>query len=101
MTQRTTFTKEKVLETAFSLVREKGWRAVTARNIAKALGASTMPIYTSVHSMEEIAQELGARSFLLIQDYQKRSYTDNAMLNIAIGYVVFAKHEPNLFKFMF
>jgi len=101
MTQRQTFSREMIFDTAFNLVREKGWRAVTARNIAKALGASTMPIYTSVRSMEEIAQELQARSFTLMQEFQKRTYTDNAMLNMAIGYVTFAKHEPNLFKFMY
>ncbi len=101
MAQRQTFTREKILDAAFTLVREKGWRSGTARSIAKALGASTMPIYSSVRSMEEVAQELGSRSYLLMQDYQKRSYTDNPMLNLAVGYVMFARHEPNLFRFMY
>ena len=101
MTQRQTFTKEMILDAAFTLVREKGWQAVTARNIAQALGASTMPIYSSVRSMEEVAQELGMRTFDLMQDYQKRSWTENPTLNLAVGYVMFAKREPALFKFMY
>ncbi len=33
--------------------------------------------------------------------YQRKHYTDDAALNAAVGYVSFAKEEPNLFRFLF
>jgi AcrR family transcriptional regulator len=99
--QRAIFNKGMILDAAFALVRETGWTAVTARNIARKINSSTMPIYTSVRSMEDIEKELKARVFGLFQEYQKRPYTDNPMLNMAVGYVMFAKHEPNLFRFLY
>lgn len=101
MTQKLTFTKEKVVEAAFAMVREQGWSTVTARSIAKRLGSSTMPIYSSLRSMDEIARAVWEKATRLQLDYQTRAYTDNAALNIAIGYVAFAKNEPRLFRFMY
>jgi len=101
MTQKATFTKDMVVEAAFSIVRESGWAAVKARNIAARLGSSTMPIYSSLHSMDEIAKAVWEKALGLMIDYQTRQYTDNVALNLAIGYVAFAKHEPRLFRFMY
>jgi AcrR family transcriptional regulator len=101
MTQKISFTKEMIVEVAFSLTRELGWSAVTARSIAKKLGSSTMPIYSSMRSMEEIEQEVRKKGEKLMFDYQKRSFTDNPMLNMAIGYVTFARDEQKLFRFLF
>jgi AcrR family transcriptional regulator len=101
MTQRAFFTKEAIVEAAFALTREKGWSGVTARNIAKKLGSSTMPIYSSMKSMDEIEVEVKARAEQLMLDYQKREYTANSALNLAVGYVTFARDERNLFRFLF
>jgi AcrR family transcriptional regulator len=101
MTQKTFFTKEAIVEAAFTITKEEGWRAVTARNIAKKLGSSTMPIYSSMKSMEEIGSEVRARAEKLLLEYQGRSYSDDTMLNMAVGYVTFARDEGNLFRFLY
>jgi AcrR family transcriptional regulator len=101
MTQRVFYTKEAVLEAAFELTREKGWAAVTARNIAKKLGSSTMPIYSSMKSMEEIEQEVRRRAEAVLLDYQRRRFTEDTNLNKAVGYVAFARDEKNLFRFLY
>jgi AcrR family transcriptional regulator len=101
MTQRTTFTKEMILDAAFALARTEGWQAVTARNIARKLGSSTMPLYSKLGSMDEIEAALSARTVALLQEFQRRPYTDNPLLSSAIGYVVFARDEPHLFRFLF
>ena len=62
MTQKLFFTSEAILEAAYSLTREKGWAAVSARSIAKKLGSSTMPIYSTLKSMEEIERMVRARA---------------------------------------
>jgi AcrR family transcriptional regulator len=101
MTQKTFFTKEAILEAAFTLTREEGWGGVTARNIAKKLGSSTMPIYSSMKSMDEIESEVRSRAEALMLDFQKQRYTGEPPLDMAVGYVTFARDEKALFRFLF
>ena len=44
MPKKPTTTKEAMIQAAFRLVREQGHPALTARNLAAALGCSTQPI---------------------------------------------------------
>ena len=101
MTQRTTFTREMVVEAAFALTRQSGWSNVTARTIAQKLGSSTMPLYSSLKSMVEIEKEVRKKGQELMQEYQRRPFAEERLLSSAIGYVVFARDEPNLFRFLF
>jgi len=101
VTQKIFFTSEAIVEAGFALTREKGWGAVSARSIAKKLGSSTMPIYSTMKSMEEIERLVRARAESLLSDYQRRPYTENLVQNLAIGYVAFARDEKNLFHFLF
>ncbi|MGA2762271.1 MAG: hypothetical protein ABSG17_02795 [Spirochaetia bacterium] len=101
MTQRVSFPKETVVDAAFLLTRERGWAAVTARNIAQKLSSSTMPIYSSLKSMNEIESQVRQRAEKLLLEYQKRPYTDDVALNGALGYVMFARDERNLFRFLY
>ncbi len=100
MAHRTFFSREAIIETAFDLVRREGEKGLTIRNIAKELGCSTMPIYSSGLSIEEIEQEVKAKIWNMMQDYQGKPFTDNPLMNLSIGYVSFAQHEPNLFRFL-
>ena len=101
MTQRATFTKEMIVDAAFTLTRTEGWGTVTARTIARKLGSSTMPIYSSLKSMEEIETKVRARAEALMSDYQRRPWTNNPLLNSAMGYVAFARDETHLFRFLY
>jgi AcrR family transcriptional regulator len=101
LTQKAFFTKEAIVEAAFTVTREQGWAGVTARNIAKKLGSSTMPIYSSMKSMEEIEAKVKARAEQLLLDFQKRDYGGDAPMNMAMGYVTFARDERHLFHFLF
>lgn len=98
---KTKFTKEKIYEAAFVILKEKGWAQVSARNIAKALEASTMPIYSTVESMEEVEKELKVRTLRMMHEYQLGQYTDNPFLNSALGYIFFARDLPHLFRFLY
>jgi AcrR family transcriptional regulator len=90
-----------IVEAAFALTRAVGWAGVTARTIAQRLGSSTMPLYSSLKSMEEIEKEVRAKAMELMQDYQRRPFAAERLLSSAVGYVVFARDEPNLFRFLF
>ena len=101
MTQPTTYTREMVVGAAFELIREEGWSSVSARSIAKRLGSSTMPIYSQLRSISEVERALQIRARALLRDFQKRSWTENGRLNMAFGYVAFARDEKNLFRFLY
>ncbi len=101
MTQRAVFTKEMIVEAAYQLTRASGWNGVTARTIAAKLGSSTMPLYSSLKSMEEIETEVRTRAEACMHDYQRKAYTQETRLNAAIGYVTFARDERNLFRFLY
>jgi AcrR family transcriptional regulator len=101
MTQRVTFTRERIVEAAFDLTREDGWGHLTARTLARKLGSSTMPLYSSLKSKVEIERAVRGRAERLMHDFQHRPYTENSLVNAAIGYVSFARAEPNLFRFLY
>jgi AcrR family transcriptional regulator len=101
MTQRVSFTQEMIVEAAFALTREEGWGGVTARSIARKLGSSTMPIYSSLKSMREIEAAVRVRAESLMREFQGRVYTNEQPLDIALGYVSFARDERNLFRFLY
>jgi AcrR family transcriptional regulator len=102
MTPReTTFDRRTVLDAALSLVREKGWERLTARNIAKKLGASVAPVYSTYGSMESLEREILGEARRLLDESMAVSYTDDAFLNIGVGMVVFAREEAHLFGALF
>lgn len=101
MGQPTVYSRDQVIDAAFELVREKGWTAVTTRAIAKKLGSSTMPIYSHVQSVDELEKELRNKARQLQKSFQQYPYTEHALLNLAFGYVVFARDEKSLFRFLY
>ncbi len=101
MKQPSIYYREKIVEAAFELVRKVGWESVTTRNIAKKLGSSTMPIYSHVQSVGELEKELRFKARELQKSYQQYPYTEHVLLNLAYGYVVFARDEKNLFRFLY
>ncbi len=101
VTQKAVFTREMIIEAAYQLTRERGWASVTARAVAQKLGSSTMPLYSSLKSMDDVEHEVRMRAQALMQDYQRRPYSQETLLNAAVGYVVFARDESNLFRFLY
>ncbi len=101
MSKGTSYKREQIINAAFELTREQGWSAVSARNIAKKMGSSTMPIYSHVNSVDDVQEELRIRARALLKTYQKRPYTEHVLTNMAFGYVLFARDEKNLFRFLY
>jgi AcrR family transcriptional regulator len=95
------FSREQIADAAFEIVRRNGWSGLSTRSIAAELESSTMPIYSYLTSMEAIEEEIRERVLDLLLEHQARKYTDNPFLNLAVGYIVFARQEANLFRFLF
>ncbi len=96
-------TKEKILEAAFSIVREKGIESLSNRELAKKLNSSIRPIYYQFKNVEELNNEL----YIKIEKYFYKFLMDKMVDNIppykqvGINYIRFAKEETNFFKFLF
>lgn len=91
------FTKEEITETAFNLVRQKGWSSLTTRILAEELGSSARPIYSFFRSMDELEEELVKKAVDLLYDYMIRERTGDPWHDHGIGYVLFAMDEKHLF----
>jgi AcrR family transcriptional regulator len=101
MIQPSVFSRDQIIDAAFELIRERGWQEVSTRAIAKKMGCSTMPIYSHMRSVRDLKEELLKKGRRLMKEYQTRSHSKEPLLNLAVGYVVFAREEKNLFRFLY
>ncbi|MFZ5569827.1 MAG: hypothetical protein ACOZF0_05460 [Thermodesulfobacteriota bacterium] len=100
MPPKTRFSNEDIIAAAFAVLRESGWKEVSARSIAKALQSSTTPIYTYLKSMKNLESELIKESLLVMRKYQQEVETGDKLLNKGVGYILFAMKEKHLFRFI-
>jgi AcrR family transcriptional regulator len=91
------FSREDVLDAAFSVVRREGWPGLSARAIAKELNSSTRPIYDHLESMKHIEEEVVKRALAQFVAFIGRDRTGDKWLDQALGYVLFADREKHLF----
>ena len=54
MARKKTITHDQILNAAYDLVVEQGFKSFTARNIAKKMNCSTQPIYLEFKNMAEL-----------------------------------------------
>ena len=63
------FRKEDIVSAALDLTREKGIGAVTAREVARALGVSVGPIFTWFETMDQLRAEVCGAAKSLYREY--------------------------------
>lgn len=95
-----TIDPESIVTAAIELIRSGGWESVSARAIARAMHCSTMPIYSAIGSMEKLRMAAARRAGDLLRDELHRPRTGDETLDLAVGYIAFAREEPNLFRFL-
>jgi AcrR family transcriptional regulator len=101
MPLKSSFTKDAFIDAAFKIVRTKGWDNLSARSLAKELNCSTMPIYSYLKSMKNLYEELRKKAVDLLITYQTTPRTGQIFFDMGIGYILFAKQEKNLFRFLY
>ncbi|MGL4628495.1 TetR/AcrR family transcriptional regulator [Cetobacterium sp.] len=101
MGRKPNFSRDEILESAYEILNNENLKEVTARNVAKKLGVSTIGIYSAFKSMDELKNELSKKAKTKLFEYTKRDYTDLSLLNIGIGICLFAKEEKALFRTIF
>lgn len=93
---------EQILDKAYEIVLADGLKAITARSLAKALRCSTQPIYLEFGNManlkQAILEQAKARLVWYVSEEQR---TDDALVNLGIGFIRFATIEPELYRALF
>ena len=97
-------TKEDIIKTTISLVREQGTDSINARAIALARNCSTQPIFSNFDSMEELQEKTILAAYSIYLDFinkeiQSEKYPKYKSFGMA--YIRFAKEEKELFKLLF
>ena len=98
MPPKAKYTREDVVRIAFEAVRTHGWEGLSARYIAEKLNSSTMPVYSHFKSMRDLEREIVRKTYELILEYGDKTDTGDAWLDMAVGYVRFARDERVLFR---
>ena len=102
MPPKAKFTREEIARAAFSVVKEQGEDALTARELGKRMGTSARPIFTAFKSMEELKQsvrEMAVAEFMdFIGDVER--YVP-AFKRIGVRTVQYGMEQPTLFWMLF
>lgn len=101
MPPKTVFSSDAVMEAGFQVLRKKGLKGLTSRNVARKLGASSMPVYSSFGSMRKFENAVIGKVRDLMLEYTSRPYTEMVFLNMGVGMACFARDEPALYRAMF
>ena len=92
--------KDEILKAAWSLLEEKGLKAVTTRAIAEKLGVSSRPVYSFFPSMEKLFDDLIGLAVGVLQEYMRGTYTEDSFLNMGVGFVCLYREKPHVAEFL-
>lgn len=102
MPPRVKFQREEIVAAAVGVAREKGIDAVTAREVASALGVSTRPIFTYFDTMEQLRAGVFERAKALYRATIEQGLAEPApFLGLWRQYLRFAREEPELYRLLF
>ena len=102
MPPKVKFQKEEIVRAGFEVARASGADALTAREVAAALGVSTRPIFTYFNTMDELRAEVKESAKRLYIEYIERGLADRIpFLGVWRQYLHFAKEEPHLYRLLF
>jgi len=101
MPRKTKFSEQDIINAAFAVIRKNGAAALSTRNIAKEMGGSTMPVYSFMKSRQNLDDVLVVKALELLNEYQKKDRTGDLFINMGAGFVLFARKEKHLFKFIY
>lgn len=95
-------TREDIVLGALELVKEKGFEALKARDIAKRLNCSIQPIFYQFKSMEDLKVAVCEKIYKIYCEYMlSGENTDTPYKAMGNSYVRFARDYPELFKILF
>jgi len=94
------FGREEIIDAAFQLVREQGWSGFSVQAVAKAINASTMPIYSQFSNVRDLEDAVCLKALELLKERLLEERTGDKWIDQGISYVRFAEEEKYLFRCM-
>ncbi len=101
MPPRVRFDRDAVLRAALSVAREEGLGAVTARAVAKALGASTAPVSAAFDGMPALVHALVVHLAERLRASVDDAAGGDPLQGGALAFARFARDEPRLYEALF
>lgn len=103
MARKETVTKQMILDAAFEMAGESGYREVTARKLASHIGCSTQPIFRVFTNMEELQGEYTDLAIDFFEKFYQRypRRYDEPFVNLGMAYITFAEKEKHYFEMLF
>lgn len=102
MPPKAKFTREEIIEAALELAAEKGISALTARELAAALGTSTRPIFTAFLNMEEVIKEVRKAAVERFSEYAKKAEKYKPIFKqVGLQMIMYAYEQPKLYRLLF
>jgi AcrR family transcriptional regulator len=101
MPPKVIFNKTQIIDSSLRIVKEKGFKQLSAREVARELISSTRPVYENFQSMDELKKAVLQKMVDLLYEYVTRQYTKNAFLNTGVGYALYARDHKEFFKAIF
>lgn len=94
------FGREEIIDAAFQLVREQGWSGFSVQAVAKAINASTMPIYSQFSNVRDLEDAVCLKALELLKERLLEERTGDKWIDQGISYIRFAEEEKYLFRCM-
>ena len=101
MARKKTITHDQILNAAYALVVEEGFKHFTARNIAKRMGCSTQPIYLEFTNMADLKQAVLDEIKETLQTKMSRRFTTDPIVDLGLAYINFVLDNPALYRAVF
>lgn len=96
------YTREAIIDAAYSIMEHKGMDAVVAREVGKALGATVAPIFTYFENMEELRAAVHEKAIAECTAYF-HDFSDYfpAFKEFGLRWVQLAKERPHVYSEVF
>lgn len=92
------FTREQIIEAAFTIAEKEGIKEVSLRKVARELQCSVAPIYVNFKNSSELLEAVMEKIADIAENMMMKHYTDNYFINNGIGLMKFAWKYNNLYR---
>lgn len=101
MARKKSITDTQILDMAYQIVIESGFKVFTARNIARHLNCSTQPIYLEFNSMGELKKAVMMRLRKDLKNQLSQRYTSDPLVDLGLAFADFVVSQPVLYQAIF
>jgi AcrR family transcriptional regulator len=94
------FSRDEIIEAAFALVREQGVEGFSVQAVARAIGGSTMPIYSHFANVRDLEEAICMKALELLKERMIEARTGDKWIDHAISWAKFAVEEKHVHRFL-